>query len=131
MKYVLFVALVLTLAAGTVQAQAALRPGDMCLAFWEETGFYYAGTFIGEDTTAKGDGFLVVFADGEQGVIPRDKVKPLTIKVGSAVQALWTDREFYPGKVAKIVGGALYIEFDDGDKGWTSWAGIAIEAEEE
>ena len=131
MKYVTFIALVLTLAAGTAQAQAAPKPGDMCLAYWEETGFYYVGTLIGEDTAAKEGGLLVVFADGDQAVVPLDKVKTLTIKAGSEVQALWSDHEFYPGKVAKILGGALYIEFDDGDKGWTSWAGIAVEAESE
>ena len=129
MKQLMFVALVATLAAGTVQAQAALRPGDMCLAFWEETGFYYVGTVVAEDATVKGGGYLVVFADGDHAVVPRDRVKPQTLTTGSQVLALWTDQEYYPGTITQVLGGAVYIEFDEGDKGWTSWAGIALEGE--
>jgi hypothetical protein len=130
MKHVMFLSVLLfSLAAGALQAQAALRPGDMCLAYWEENDLYYVGTVAAEDNTVKGGGYLVIFADADQAVVPRDRVKPFTIKAGSKVLALWSDGDLYPGTVSRIIGGALYIEFDDGDKGWTSWSGIAMEAE--
>lgn len=44
---------------------------------------------------------------------------------GDTVFALWSDKRYYPGTIQKITGMAVYIQFDDGDKGWTSFAGLA------
>ena len=123
--FILFILLTL-LAAGTAGAQETFRPGDRCLAYWKATKMFYVGTVVEEDFTKKTVGYYVVFADGDQAALPGRLVKPLTIKVGSKVMAMWSDKRMYPGKVARIVGGALFIHFDDGDKGWTSWAGIAV-----
>ena len=41
--------------------------------------------------------------------------------------ALWTDGKRYRGKVAKVVGRAFYIHYEDGDKGWVPWGWISMD----
>jgi hypothetical protein len=101
--------------------------GERVLAYWEDSSLYYVGTTVEYDSTIKGGGYHIVFADGDQDVIPITRIKPFDLKVGSKVLALWSDGNLYNGTIHKILGDAVYIHFDDGDKGWTSWAGIAVE----
>ncbi len=124
-KAVIIAFIILT--AGLSASAQALKIGSRCLAYWEENKTWYVGAIVEEDSTIKGGGYLVVFADGDVAVVPATLVKPLTIGAGSKVMAMWwKNGSFYPGTVARVVGEALYINFDDGDKGWTSWAGIAV-----
>jgi hypothetical protein len=125
-KIVSFLILFLLLGAGIAQSQSAFEIGDSVLAFWEPNKLYYVGTIVERDSTVKGGAYRIIFADGDQAVVPTAKIRELNITEGSIVLAMWSDKRFYPGTVAKIVGSALFIHFDDGDKGWTSWAGIAI-----
>jgi len=74
----------------------------------------------------KDEKYYVVFADGDQAWVESPKIKKLDLKEGLKVMAKWSNGSFYPGTIAKIVSGACYIHFDDGDKGWTSLAGIAL-----
>ncbi|MBN2440810.1 MAG: hypothetical protein JXJ04_05675 [Spirochaetales bacterium] len=99
--------------------------GERVLAYWEETELYYIGTIIEYNDTIKGGGYYVVFADGTQGLIPFVHITLFDLKAGSKVLALWSDGYMYPGTIARVLGDAVFINFDDGDKGWTSWAGIA------
>jgi hypothetical protein len=101
--------------------------GEKVLAYWEASELYYVGTVVEYDTTIKGGGYYIVFADGDQDLIPYVNIKPFTLTSGSPVLAMWSDGYLYPGIIARITGDAVYIHFDDGDKGWTSWAGIAVE----
>ncbi len=96
--------------------------GEAVLAWWEPNQVYFVGTVV-ED---KGAVVLVVFEDGDNAEVAKGKIRPLDIKVGSAVLAKWTDNKYYPGRVDRIVGHALHITYDDGDERWTSWAGIAV-----
>ena len=96
--------------------------GESVFAWWAANEVYFVGTVV-EEREGK---TLVVFEDGEQAwVNTRDQIKRLDVVVGSEVMARWTDGRYYPGRVSRIVGRALFIDYDDGDKGWTSWAGIA------
>lgn len=121
-KRLVLVLCVSILCIPAVQAMAAPTPGSTVLAWWAQGEAWFVGTVV----EPQGGGFLVVFEDGDQAVVPAARIKALDIRVGSPVLALWSDKKFYPGTVARIVGRALYIHFDDGDKGWTSWAGIAV-----
>lgn len=103
-------------------AARAVEVGDKVLAYWAPAKAYFIGTAVKKET----DGYRVVFADGDQGVIPAEKIRKYDLKVGSAVTARYTDGKFYPGKIAKVVGQAFYIHFDDGDKGWTAESGIVV-----
>ena len=104
----------------------AIGVGDRVIAYHEATKGYFVGTAVESDNTVKGGGFLVIFDDGDQEVVPFPRMRKLNIAVGSKVMARFTDGKFYPGTVAKILGGALFINFDDGDKAWTPWAGIGL-----
>lgn len=95
--------------------------GDTVFAWWEPNGIYFVGTVVEEE----GARSLVVFEDGAQAWVNSNQVKPMDIAQGSKVYARWTDGRYYPGVVGRIVGRALFIQYDDGDEGWTSWAGIA------
>ena len=48
------------------------------------------------------------------------------LAVGSRVLARWSDGTYYPGSIARIVGRALYIHYDDGDERWVPLSGIAV-----
>jgi hypothetical protein len=123
------IVLLIVLAAGVqASAQAKLAVGSICLAYWEPNGYYFVATVVEESPEAK-DSYRVIFADGDQAVVPAARVRPLDVGVGAKVWAKWSDGRFYSGTVARLTGWALFIEFDDGDKGWTSWAGIAVKYE--
>jgi len=96
--------------------------GDTVFAYWGDTGHYYLGTVI----STQNNSYHIVFADGDQGNVPEDKVKEANIVPGLKVLAMWIDKYFYSGTIHSVVGMAAYIHFDDGDKGWTSFAGIAM-----
>jgi hypothetical protein len=95
--------------------------GDTVLAWWEPNGIYFVGTVVEE----QGNRSLVVFEDAAQAWVNSHQIKPMDVARGSQVMARWSDGKYYPGRVSRIVGRALFIEYDDGDSGWTSWAGIA------
>jgi hypothetical protein len=97
------------------------RIGDTVLAWWEPNGVYFVGTVVEDE----GNRSLVVFEDAAQAWVNRNQIKPLDVERGSEVMARWSDGKYYPGRVSRIVGRALFIQYDDGDEGWTSWAGIA------
>jgi hypothetical protein len=125
-KNIFFILLLMIVAGTAANAQTSIKIGSPVLAYWEETQLYYVGTVVEKDNTVKGGGYLVIFADGDQAVVPGVRVRELDVKEGTKVLAMWSDKSYYPGTVAKIVGNALFINFDDGDEEWTSWAGIAV-----
>jgi hypothetical protein len=97
--------------------------GDSVFAYFRTTGLYHTGTVVNND----GGNYHVVFEDGDQlNSLSDSDLKPFAIQEGAKVLAMWTDKRFYAGTVAKITGRAFYIHFDDGDKGWTPLAGIAL-----
>ena len=100
----------------------AVEVGDTVLAFFEPANAYFIGTAV-----EKADGgFRIVFEDGDTAIVPAGKIRKKDIKVGTAVIAKWTDGKYYPGKVAKVVGRAFYIHYDDGDKGWAPWSWVGV-----
>ena len=96
--------------------------GEIVFAYWEAAGAYYLGTVV----NSTGNSYHIVFADGDQGNIPADKIKKANLAPGLKVHAMWTDKSFYPGTIQQVTGMAAYIHFDDDDKGWTSFAGIVM-----
>jgi hypothetical protein len=101
---------------------AEVKVGDTVLAYWAPANAYFIGTAVEK----QGNGFLIVFEDGDNAVVDSTRIRENNIKVGTAVVARWTDGEYYPGTVAKVVGRAFYIHYDDGDKGWAPWSWIAV-----
>jgi hypothetical protein len=107
---------------GTPAMAAEVQIGDTVLAYWEMGDAYFVGTAVEK----KGSGFLIVFEDGDTAVVDKAKVRSNDIKVGSKVIARWKDDQYYNAKVAKIVGRALYVHYEDGDRGWAPWSWIAV-----
>lgn len=92
--------------------------GTRVLANYQRAGFAYAavvtGTF-GDDTVN------VVYADGDSERLPPSELYPEVLAPGTRVEARirqW-DR-FFPGRIARRVAHAVFVEFDDGDQQWTS-----------
>ena len=112
----------LVLLASVPAFAAEVKVGDSVIAFWDPGKADFVGTAV--EQTEKG--FLVVFEDGDQVEVAKTEIRLNDIKAGSTVMARWEDGEFYRGKVAKIVGRALFIEFDDGDTGWVAWSEIGL-----
>lgn len=100
--------------------------GDTVFAYWEPASMYFVGTAVEYDDTQKGGAYYIVFADGDQKLIPYAMIKPFNLTVGDKVMALWSSGGYYPGMVSKIVGNAAYINYDDGDQGWCHFSGIAV-----
>ena len=96
--------------------------GDTVLAHWEQANAYFVGTAVEEH----GSSLLIVFEDGDIAEVSKLKIFKNDITVGSRVIARWKGGRYYPGIVARIVGRALYIHYDDGDKGWAPWSGVAV-----
>ena len=111
----------ISLCASAVAAEAT-AVGDTVLAYWKPGDAYFVGTAVEK----KGTGFLIVFEDGDTAVVPAAKIRKYDLKVGSAVIARWSDGKYYKGKIAKVVGRAFYIHYDDGDKGWAPRSWIAV-----
>jgi hypothetical protein len=103
-------------------ASLAIEPGETVFAYWPADSVYFLGTVVEKSA----EGYLVVFDDGDQITAKDDRIFKNDLKVGSAVMARWNDGKFYSGKIAKVVGRAYYIHYDDGDKGWAPFSWIAI-----
>ena len=108
------------LCASAVAEAAAV--GDTVLAFWKPGDAFFVGTAVEKSD----NGFVIVFEDGDTAVVPAAKIRKYDLKVGSAVIARWSDGKYYKGKIAKVVGRAFYIHYDDGDKRWAPWSWIAV-----
>ena len=52
---------------------------------------------------------------GDTTVVDDSRIRKNDLRVGSNVLARWSNGKHYPGRIARIVGRALYIHFDDGD----------------
>lgn len=116
-------ALLLLLSANAAFAQA--KPGDLVFAFYQKAEAYFAATVVEEDPANKGQ-WRVIFEDGDSAVVAPTQLKTVDVKEGLEVFARWKDGKFYQGKVAKVVGRAVWIEYKDGDKGWASMGNIAV-----
>jgi len=99
--------------------QVAVRTakvGDKVWAQWKPNDWY-----AGKAAKACPKGLHVEFDDGDKADLPVSLIaidvapKKESVKVGTRVLGLWTDKKFYPGTVVKQVDGKYDIAFDDGD----------------
>ena len=103
---------------------AKWKAGDWVLAPWAGTGLDFVGTVATERD--EGEKYLIVFEDGDVGVVDGARVRENTLGVDSRVFARWRDGRYYPGRIKEKKGRALYIDYDDGDGRWVPWAAIAV-----
>ena len=102
--------------------------GDTVFAHWAPANAYFVGTVV--EASEDSSGFLIVFEDGDVDVVSKTRVLKGGVGVGSQVFARWRDGTYYRGRVDKVVGRALHISYDDGDKGWVPWSAIGVKRRE-
>jgi hypothetical protein len=99
-----------------------LGPGDRVWAPWDR-GTLFAGTI----DQVRGDEVHIHYDDGDAGWVRREQLLPLEIPVGLRVLARWKmGRHVYPGVVSQVQGERLFINYDDGDREWTTPAALLI-----
>lgn len=107
----------------TVPVVAAdYKVGDCVLAHWEQGDAFFVATIV-ED---KESHFFVLFEDGDTASVKKTLIRKNDIGAGSKVVARWKNGQYYRATVGKIVGRALYVHYDHGDKGWAPWSWIAV-----
>jgi hypothetical protein len=94
----------------------AFEEGERVLA-QDIDGFTYAAEIVSID----GDKIVVQFLDGPERMLTPELIRRFELKVGMAVECRWKGgQNFFPGKIATLEQERVFINYDDGDKEWTS-----------
>lgn len=105
-----------------------LSIGTRVLAKWPaEQEWWYPGTIVGG-----GDGSVVVqYDDGDRTELQTDEVGPLMLGVGARVYVRWqTGPAYYPGRISEVLGSAIHVNYDDGDREWTTIGLVRVHQDE-
>jgi hypothetical protein len=96
--------------------------GDRVWAPWN-SGTLFAGTI----EEMQGDQVHIAFDDGDGGWVFLQQLLPLEIPPGLRVAARWKNRwAYYAGTVVEVQEERILINYDDGDREWTSAAALAV-----
>jgi hypothetical protein len=107
----------------TPQAQSGWIDGDRVLARWGGDFFWYPGTVQG----VKGGRVNVCFDDGGRERVAAEHVVKLDLAVGSRVFGRWKGGPaFFPGRITKMEGERIHIQYDDGDQEWTTVSVVRV-----
>jgi hypothetical protein len=106
--------------AGPSVAADDPKVGDEVWAEWVPNAWYK-----GKVARKTDKGYDIDFDDGDKATaldgskVALDKAPDKkAVKKGTRVLASWSDGNFYPGKVDKVIyGGDYHIQYDDGDEG--------------
>lgn len=91
--------------------------GEPILSFVAGTGVWYAGYLNKIEKTLVD----IQLSIGSSVRVGLDNIRPLKISVNDRVFARWQGGPvLYTGKAAKVEGDRVFIEYDDGDKEWTT-----------
>lgn len=103
--------------------------GDRVLAQWpQEKNWWYPGVIV----TEGGGVCEVQFDDGDRATLKSDQARPLAISIGDRVYCRWKGGDaYYPGKIANVVGAAIWVDYDDGDHEVTSIGLIRVNVNEQ
>jgi hypothetical protein len=105
----------------TSQPQTAPAPesslswaaGDRVWARWSGDYHWYPGTV----QTVEGERIHILFDDQDQEWVAPDRVVPLTFEMGQRVFGRWQRGAlFYPGRLVRVDGERINIDYDDGGK---------------
>ena len=92
--------------------------GTRALARFQGGAHAYAAVTTGVSAEGRP---MVVYADGDVETLAPDALAPDSLGPGTAVEARirqWP--RFFPGRVERRIGHAVFVRFDDGDERWTS-----------
>jgi len=101
------------------------KVGNPVMARWLTEPFFYPA-IIQEINQGK---VHVKYLDGDEAWVTNNELMPLRVDIGTRVNARWKNGKiYYWGKIGKINNdGQIYIEYDDGDKEWTTIKVIRIQ----
>lgn len=101
-----------------------MQIGDKVLAQWPaEMVWWYPATVCG----VEGGSIEVQYDDGARTKLQPDQAIPLSIQVGQRVNSRFGGGEFYfGGVVTEMRGNAIHINYDDGDKEWSTVGMVRI-----
>lgn len=96
---------------------------DRVLANWSHDTYWYPATIRDID----GERTYVRFDDGDKEWTTCDNLTKLDIEPGDKVFCRWKGGQYYfPGRVGRMDGEKIYVEYDDGDKEWTTISYIRV-----
>ncbi len=110
-----FRSLVLAAAAmlAGLTAASAQTNGDWVLARFKGGQFWFPGVI----QAVSGDRITVAYDDGDRETLNVANVRPYTWAIGTRVECNFKGAgTWYPGVIASLAGGAVGINYDDGDK---------------
>ncbi|MGF1578346.1 MAG: hypothetical protein ACFCD0_03165 [Gemmataceae bacterium] len=108
--------------ATTKHKTSSWKAGDRVLAPWDPTHL-----FVGTIVEVNKDQAHIEFDDGDQGWVNLEHINRLNLRPRQSVLARKKmGLTFYPGKVLEVEEDELLVEFEDGDKEWTTTAAIQI-----
>ncbi len=94
-----------------------VRIGDEVLAPWQNDGFLYPAFVVALDGALA----HVAFLDGGEADVPLPSVRRGCFGIGITLLVNWRGKgKFYRGVVAARVSNALYVHYEDGNRGWTT-----------
>jgi hypothetical protein len=98
--------------------------GMRVLAMWPvEVEWWYPGVVC----RLAGPEIEIQFDDGDRTIVTSAEITPLAIGVGSRVWGRYQGGKFYyPGQVSQQRGDAIHIDYEDGDKEWTTVSMVRV-----
>lgn len=88
------------------------------IAQWPaEESWWYPAVIVAAD----GGTFEVVYEDGDRSPLTAAQLRPFSMSVGQRVYGNWRGGgSYYPGRISEVVGEAIHIQYDDGDREWST-----------
>ncbi len=98
------------------------QPGDRVWAPWKSNSLAVGTIDIFENEEAH-----IHFDDGNRGWVQVNQLMALQIPVVLRVQGRWQmGFFFYPGTIGQVAGERIFIQYDDGDREWTTPAALKV-----
>ena len=99
------------------------KVGDHCLAKWSGDGYWYPGR-----VSRIRDGlYFVRYDDGDSEWRFEKYIREEKLKPGDVVFGRWkSGRRYYRGRITMRKGDSIHIEYDDGDKEWTTISRVRV-----
>ena len=99
--------------------------GDEIMAPWTNDGFLYPAILVAID----GEKGHVAYLDGDEADVWLAALRHGALGPGMQVNVNWKgQRRYYEGVVRKRVQQALFVDYADGDRGWTTVAQCRVRA---
>jgi DUF971 family protein len=107
----------------TAVAASPWITGDRVFGRWGGDWHWYPATV----QSMKDGQVHVIFDDGDQEHLPPERVVKLEVRVGQRVLGRWQRGPiYYPGKITRVEGERIWIDYDDGDKEATDVAWVRL-----